>query len=223
MLDISLKHKQHLNPHLERIKQLISEKSKRESRGRDIVWTYLRYLGPHLVMACGLDANLKMENRIRLRDWLIVISDGLFMNIARKLKIRMALPNPLAHTEIGFRAYYSILKRKELTDIPELDQRIENLTKIITSISREEPNDIAFVRLCNYSLTTLGPLLIMDVYGEDFNHELIQFLCFFWTKVAEDLYEENAVSYEIAQILNGNDCEIFTKLEERLKTTGTLL
>lgn len=222
MFDISLEHKQRLGPHLERIKQLISEKSKREPRGRDIVWTYLRYLGLHLVIDCGLDTNLKMEKQIRLRDWLIAIADGLFMNVSRKLKIRMGfLDLPAHHIEIGHRTWYLVLRGKKLTDTSELDQRIEALTREITSISREEPNDIAFVRLCNYSLTILGPLLIMDVYGEDFNNELILFLCFFWTKVAEDFYEESALPYEIAQISHDDDCEVFALIDERLKTAAT--
>ena len=223
MFDISLKHKQRLDPHLERIKQLVSEKSKREPRGRDIIWTYLRYLGLHLVMDCGLDTNLKMENRIRLRDWQIAISDGLFMSVSRKLKIKMGLLNPPAHyIEAGHRIWYRTLKSKELTDTSELDQRIEKLIREIISISREEPKDIAFVRLCIYSLTTLGPLLIMDIYGKDFNRELIQFLCFFWTKVAEDFYEEAALSDEIAQMLHNDYCsEVFALIDQRLKTTAT--
>lgn len=218
MFDTSPEHRQRLDPHLERIKQYVIKKL---AGDRDIVWTYLRYIGLNIVQDCNLDANLQLENAIRLRDWIIIISDGIFMNVARKLKRRMQLLDPPMDMRFGHRILYNTSKRKGLMNLIELDGNIGPLTWEINSISREEPEDIAFVGLCGYSLTSLGPALTMEAYGNDFNRDLIQSLVFFWRKVADDFYEEAATPYEEKQRLINGDCKIFALIDERLKVTAT--
>ncbi len=110
-------------------------------------------------------------------------------------------------------------EKKELVKLAELDDQIRSLVWEVNFTSREESENIAFIGLCNYSLAFLGPALTMEVYGKDFNRGLIQFLCFFWTEVAKDFYEEIAMPHEDVQILKNGDCEVFTLTDEKLKIT----
>lgn len=209
-------HKPRLRPHLKKIKQCIVKKLGMRPEDRDAAWTYLRHVGVTLIIQCVLAANVRMENRIRLRYWTLAFAEAVFMHMFRELKRRRKILSPSLELGIGSRGWYTRLKRKELADTSELDELIDNLTREIISISAQDPQNIAFVELCNYSLTTIGPRLMMEVYKKDFNRELVQFLAFFWTKVAEDFYEETAAPYEDKQILVNGDCGVFAEMERRL-------
>lgn len=213
---ISPKLKPRLNPHINEITRCIVERLKAKAEDRENVWLYLRYAGLNLVTLCGLQINLRLENRIRLRYWQTAFAEALFTHVAKKLKRRRKLRKSDIALARGCRNWYARLVVKKLDDTLELDKGIAGLVREIVSISNKKPKDLAFFELCNYSLTTLGPRLIMEVYGGDFNQELLQFLAFFWTKVADDFYEESTAPYEKKQMLINGDCEVFAEMERRL-------
>lgn len=209
------KHRSRLGLHLEKIQQcIVNLVAKTEDL--DTAWVYLRHVGINLVTDCGLAANIRLENKIRWRYWTLAFVEAICMHLSRELKRRRKLLNPSLELSIGFKALYARLKRKELTDTSELDELIEGLTREIMIVSEQDPQNIAFVGLCNYSLTTLGLRLMMKVYGRDFNRELVQFFAFFWTKVAKDFYEESAAPFEEKLMLVYGDCEVFIEMERRL-------
>lgn len=205
-----------LKPHLKKIKRCMVANLGTLPENRDAAWAYLRYVGINLIMQCALAANCRLENRIRLRYWALAFAEAVFMHVSRELKRRRKILSPSLELGIGSKGWYTRLKRKELADTSGLDELIKGLTREIISICEKNPQNIAFVGLCNYSLTTLGPRLMMEVYRRDFNRELVQFLAFFWTKVPEDFYEETAAPYEEKQILINGDCDVFIELERRL-------
>lgn len=205
-----------LKLHLKKIKECIVKNIGTNPENRDTAWTYLRHVGINLITQCALAANCRLENRIRWRYWTLAFAEAVCMHMSRELKRRRKILSPSLELGTGFKTLYARLKRKGLADTSELDELIESLTREIIYISEKDPENIAFVGLCNYSLTTLGPWLMMEVYGEDFNRELLQFLAFFWSKLAEDFYEESAAPYEEKQIFINGDCEVFIELERRL-------
>ena len=235
-------YKARLYPHIQEIARWIVTKAETETGGQDLAWALLRYAGLNILGSCELQINLLAENHIRLCYWMIAVTDGVIMNVKRELKRRKCPQKPDSNLESGFKTLYSRVKGKELgetkygqTEEPNatesekparnlvegLGGHIENLVEEIMTIVREKPDEKTFMGLCNYSLTTLGPLVVMDVYGKDFNLEWLQILVLFWEEVVEDFYKETAAPYEDIQIeLNGN-CEVFALIDERLKAATT--
>lgn len=213
---IPSEHKPRLKSHLNKIKQCIVTNLGTQPENRDAAWAYLRHVGITLITQCALAANVRLENRVRLRYWTLAFAEAVFMHVSRELKRRRKILSPSLELGTGSKNWYARLKRKDLMDTSELDELTQNLTREIISISAEDPENIAFVGLCNYSLTTIGPRLMMEVYKKDFNRELVQFLAFFWTKTAEDFYQEFAAPYEEKQMLVNGDCEVFAEMERRL-------
>ena len=214
-------YKARLFPLIQEIASCIIAKAGSGEDKQDLAWSLLRYAGT-TILAATLIVTARTKNEIKLRYWMIAVTDGVIMNVKRELKRRKCPQNASFGLRSGFQNLYNRIKREKKalnpTSLSELFYTINGLAEEIDTIAVEKELDKkTFMGLCNYSLTTLGPLVVMDIYGENFSLEWLQILALFWEKVAEDFYQETAAPYEDAQMKKNGDCEIFALIDNRLK------
>lgn len=213
-----------LNPCIERLKDKIVKMAESDPRGRDAVWGYLKMTALAIAGPCAVGTGLILNPEYdvsKIRDWMIAIIGGLFVHISIELKRAMGLPELTPIQEMGFKQLYQREAQAKLQNL-SVSAKIELLDDVfkigeeIITIAEKEPKNIAFVGLCNYLLTELGARLTIEMYGQDFNLELAQFLAFFWLKVKDDFYQEIAAPYADEKKLQNGNCPAFIKMKEAL-------
>ncbi len=210
---IAKKDRRFLNPLIKNIERAIKKTAKSKTDKDVVIWQLLRYTATRLVFTVALDAVARHQGKRTLRYWIIALVDGIFMNVARELKRRLALPSPDGRLMFELFAFEKKLKPAMKTVVPKkLDKDIDILARKITRIANIYNYDGAFAGLCNYCLSALGPQLIAENHGS--SEKALQKLVHFWHNTADEFYRLVAIPYEDLQIAKpeSGDCDIFISL-----------
>ena len=189
------------------------------TKGNMALWQYLRYSALRVVRTTAMDSTKRHLGRDVLRYWIVAIGDGIFMNIGRELTRRLALPDPDAERATAYAAFERSLQRSKPENRRELDEAIDALAREITKIANVYNYDGAFAGLCNYCLSSVGPL-IAGTHG--FSEANMQKLVYFWCGTANEFYRVIGIPYEDEQIAKPEigDCAIFISLLKKLSAKG---
>lgn len=209
---IPQRYKNILNSHLEKIRNWIVKISLADPKKRDISFAFLQFLGPALIY----NSIMVVSELSRLRYWMAPDVAGILMNVAWELERKRSLPEPANDLKGGFDEFDRRLAIIKTGNTQTLDALVHDLALAIKNIVLTEEDETAYKEMVNYSLTTLGPDILMDVYRQDFDSQLLQFLVMLWQKTAKNHYHAVIAPYEDAQIIKNGDCEVFTRIERAL-------
>jgi len=215
-----------LNPHIHALRTEIVAIAKKDPNDMATAFALLHYAGIRLEQEAALDATELSHGRRRLRYWIYALTDGVLMQVGRELIRKKKLPEPSEIQLYQFKKFFRSLPK--YADVPKMNLLICDLVNKIMRIEIGYGYDAAFAGLCNYSLTTLGPGVVMDIYQKSdagiargakrsLRIALLQKLAHFWWDTAQVLYNTEVARYEDQARDNNGEVEIYEEIDRWLE------
>ncbi len=216
-----------LDPHIQALRAVTVAAAKEKPDHIAVALAHLRLTGIQLVREAALDATEHFQGKRGTRYWILGINDGVLMQVGRELKRRKKLPAPSTSQVHEFEHLCRTLPAVPAPGIAGIDPLIRALVAEIRNIAERHNYDGAFAGLCNYTLTALGPRVLMDLFPREthiapgakrrLKQALLQKLVYFWWDTAQVFYDTYAAPYEDQQIVANGDVVVYEEIDRWLE------